>query len=81
MKKKTPNIEYELLLGGEKELPSPEESIDKIRAYASWKTSKRNSPSPAFFAQMRGCDRMHSSREWPTLPFSQVAICRTRTEG
>jgi hypothetical protein len=35
MKKKTPNIEYELLFPGEKDLPSPEESIDKIRAYAS----------------------------------------------
>ena len=35
MKKKSiRNIEYELLFGGEKELPSPEESIEKIRAYA-----------------------------------------------
>ena len=34
MKKKIRDIEYELLLPGEKDLPGPEESIDKIRAYA-----------------------------------------------
>jgi len=35
-KKKPPNIdEYDLLFPGEKELPGPEESIDKIRAYAT----------------------------------------------
>jgi len=34
MKKKTRNIENELLFPGEKDIPGPEESIDKIRAYA-----------------------------------------------
>ena len=37
-KNKTRDIEYELLFPGEKDLPGPQESIDKIRAYAtgSW---------------------------------------------
>jgi 3,4-dihydroxy 2-butanone 4-phosphate synthase/GTP cyclohydrolase II len=34
MRKKTRDIENELLFPGEKDIPGPEESIDKIRAYA-----------------------------------------------